>query len=100
MFDFLEERASELGRMLDSEVEARKADVDDLNELAEKHTVYVADKITEESLETREGDKIIQDKILETFEFLEEDILQHQQNRENYDQVRLALRFQLPLSGN
>ena len=74
--------------MLDAEVQMRKADVDDLIELSEKQTMIVAEKISEENAEARDGDRIIQEKILETFEYLEEDILQHQQNRENYETVR------------
>lgn len=64
--------------MLDAEVQMRKADVDDLIELSEKQTMIVAEKISEENAEARDGDRIIQEKILETFEYLEEDILQHQ----------------------
>ena len=74
----MEERAQEISRMLDAEVQMRKADVDDLIELSEKQTMIVAEKISEENAEARDGDRIIQEKIMETFEYLEDDILQHQ----------------------
>lgn len=84
---FADELEKDFDSYVNGEVKLRETDAEDLSKITLKMQEDLEAEIKQEKAEAQEGNEVLQNKILETFEILEEDIMSHKTNRANYDEV-------------